>query len=179
MQMPGAFPGRRTEVVSRAPSAASTRGARTRPAAPATDRLARKRRRVWMIGIGNLLFWRSRLQLAFELVQEAPIGVFGDDLLRRRFDKAHIAQAQRIEADRVLGIVFPPSVVRDVTERLQSILVTRRETPIDQQSRDVRRIAGAEVCRLEEGAQRALGGDWVVADVFRIGALHATKVLGP
>src|SRR6185436_7259988 len=32
--------------------------------------------------------WCSRLQLAFELVQKAPIGAVGDDLLRARFDEA-------------------------------------------------------------------------------------------
>jgi hypothetical protein len=61
----------------------------------------------------------SRLQLAFELVEKAPMGVFGDGLLRGRFEEAHVAQAQRVKADRVLWIVFPPSVVRDLTQRLQ------------------------------------------------------------
>src|SRR5215471_9652190 len=74
----------RTVVISGAPSAASARRARTRPVTLANERaVVRKRRRVCVIGIGNLPFLlRSRLQLAFDLVQKAPIGAFGDDLLR-------------------------------------------------------------------------------------------------
>src|SRR6266481_9461164 len=53
MQMAGIL-GRRTVVVSRAPSAASARGVRTRPAAPATASVLRKRRRVCIIDIGTL-----------------------------------------------------------------------------------------------------------------------------
>src|SRR5467141_3238350 len=87
--------------------------------------------------------WRSRLQLAFELVQEAPIGVVGDDLLRARFDKAHVAQAQCIEADRVLGVVVPPFVVRVLAQGLQGIIVAGGETAIDELSGDARRIGGA------------------------------------
>jgi hypothetical protein len=71
----------------------------------------------------------SRLQLAFELVEKAPIGVFRDDLLRRFFDCAVFAQAQRIEADRVLGIVVTPFVVRKVLQRLQRIVVALGEAP--------------------------------------------------
>src|SRR5262245_40673289 len=59
---------------------------------------------------------RSRLQLSFELVEEAPIGVFRDDLLRRFFDCAVFAQAQRIKPDRVLGIVVTPAIVRKVLQ---------------------------------------------------------------
>jgi len=40
--------------------------------------MVRNRRRVWIIDIGSLLSF-SRLQLAFELVQEAPIRTVGDD----------------------------------------------------------------------------------------------------
>src|SRR5690349_23738881 len=61
---------KRTEVVSRGPSAANTRGAWNRPAAPAPDRVVRKRRRVCLIGIGVLPFLRSRFQLAPERSEE-------------------------------------------------------------------------------------------------------------
>src|SRR5215467_1519357 len=53
----------------------------------------------------------SRLQLAFELVEEAPVRAIGDDLLRARLDKADIMHAQRIESHGILGVVFPPFVV--------------------------------------------------------------------
>src|SRR4029077_11624081 len=85
-QMAGIL-GRRTVVVSRSPSAASARGARMRPAAPANEIVVRKQRRVCVVDIGSLpLLQRSRLQLAFELVEEAPICAVGDDLLRARLD---------------------------------------------------------------------------------------------
>ena len=65
----------------------------------------------------------SRLQLALELVQKAPIGVFGDDLLWSRFDEPHFVQPQSVKPDRVLGIVFPPFVVWNVAQRLKSVVV--------------------------------------------------------
>src|SRR2546430_394480 len=52
----------------------------------------------------------SRLQLALELVEKAPIGALQDQLLRVRFDKADIVQAEGIEANRVLRVVFAPFV---------------------------------------------------------------------
>ena len=58
-----------------------------------------------------------RPQLAFQFVEEAPIGVLGDDLLRRRLDQTVFMEAQRVEADRVLGIVFAPSIVGNIVER--------------------------------------------------------------
>ena len=58
---------------------AGARGARRRLAAPAIATVVIKRRRVGVACIGNLpILLRSRLQLAFEFVEEAPIGVFGD-----------------------------------------------------------------------------------------------------
>jgi hypothetical protein len=48
-----------------------------------------------MIGIANLpLLWRSRLQLAFELVEETPIGAFRYDLEHPIFAEASIFVAQ-------------------------------------------------------------------------------------
>jgi hypothetical protein len=84
---------RRTVVVSRDPSAAGVRGAPRRLAEPANDRVVRNRRRVCSIGIGCLqLVWRSRLQLAFDLVQKAPVRAIGNDLLRGALDRAEIVQ---------------------------------------------------------------------------------------
>src|SRR6516225_1851589 len=45
-----------------------------------------------------------RLQLAFKLVEKAPVGTIGDDLLRARFDQAHFVEAQSVPPDRVLRI---------------------------------------------------------------------------
>src|SRR5215472_8970403 len=92
-----------TLVVSSGSSATACR-AGTRPAAANDARVARNRRRLCTIGIN--VSPRLGLQLAFELIQEAPIGAFGNDLLRARLDHAHFVQAERVKPDRVLGVVF-------------------------------------------------------------------------
>src|SRR6516162_4535169 len=107
MQMTGCFINR-TVVVSSTPSAARNGGPRTRPAAPANERVVKNCRRVWVTGIRVPPCQRLCLQLAFELVQEPPIGALGDDLLRARLDDSRFVQAQGIEPDGILGVVFPP-----------------------------------------------------------------------
>src|SRR5215469_6572404 len=86
---------KRTEVVSGGPSSASASGGSTRPTTPAIDMAVKKRRRVWIIGIKVFLslLCRSRFQFAFELVQEPPISVLGDDLLRGRFGQTGFVKA--------------------------------------------------------------------------------------
>ena len=59
-------------------------------------------------------------------------------------------QSQRIEADRVLGLVFPPFVVRNVAQCLDGIIVARREASIDKLLRGTLRLGGAKVCSLQE-----------------------------
>src|SRR5215468_2178253 len=93
----------------------------------------------------------SRLQLAFELVQEVPIRALGNDLLRARLYHVDFAQAQGIEADRVLRIVFAPFVVGKFTEGLSGIIVAIGEPAIDQLPRDLRRRLGAEIGGLQNG----------------------------
>src|SRR5262252_4278747 len=103
MQMLRSF-GSWTVVVSSGPSVASTRRGRARKlAAPASKAVVRKWRRVCIVGIGKPPpIHYSRLQLAFELVQEPPISALGDDLLRGRLDEPGVAHAQRVEPDRIL-----------------------------------------------------------------------------
>src|SRR5262245_61543019 len=104
MQMAGDLPNR-TVVVSSPPSAARDGDARTRPAAPANDSVVRNRRRVCVIAIGSLPHTgpRLRLQLSLQLVEETPIGVLCDELLRGVLDHSQLAHPQRVEAHRVLG----------------------------------------------------------------------------
>src|SRR6266446_3278394 len=123
--------------------------------------------------------WRSRLQLAFELVQEVPIRAVGDDLLRARLDHSGFMQAQRVEADRVLGVVLAPIIVWNVFQRLESVIIARGEAAIDEAPRDPRRLSGAEIGRLEDGAQHALGCDRVFADVVAVAQHHAAEMLRP
>src|SRR5215472_5794337 len=131
-----------------------------------------------MIGIANLPFlWRSRLELAFQLVQEAPVRAFGDDLVGARLDKASVVQTQRIKAQGVFGVVFAPFVVRKLADALQRIVVACSKSAVDEASRRARRIAGAEIGSLENGTQHALGGDRILAHVLPIAAQQAAEIL--
>src|SRR6516162_930289 len=169
--------GSRTEVVSSGPSAARA-GGRSNAAAPIPERPARTRRRVSIIGIVSLTVC-SPLQLAFKLVEETPVGVFGDHLVWGRFDEPGVAHAQRIEADRVLRVVFPPSVVWDVLKRLQRIVVARSEAAIDEQPRGTRRLARAKIRRLQDRAHRPLGRDRMPPNKLAIAREHAAEILRP
>src|SRR6516165_2294617 len=107
----------------------------------------------------------SRLQLALELVQEAPVCAVADDLLRGRFDKARLVEAKSIKPDRILGIVLPPFVVAVFPERLQRIVVSSSGAAIDEPPSRGLGFAGADVRRLEDGAQGSLSRDRILADV--------------
>src|SRR5271165_2953208 len=98
----------------------------------------------------------SRFQLAFDLVEEPPIGPVGDDLLRAGFDKTQFMQPKCVVPDRVLGVVFPPFVVGDVAQRLQRVVVAGGETAVDQPSRGAGRVAGAEIGSLQYRASTRL-----------------------
>ena len=74
----------------------------------------------------------SRLQLAFELIEEAPVGALGDDLLRGRANHARLVEPQRIEPDRVLRVELAPSIVAQVSQHLERVIVVLREAALDQ-----------------------------------------------
>src|SRR5262249_7881785 len=97
----------------------------------------------------------SRLQLAFELVEEAPIRAVGDDLLRTRLDEPQFVKTQRVIPERILGVVFAPFIVGNFTQRLQGIVIASGETTIDEQSRHTLRFGGAEVGGFEESPHYA------------------------
>src|SRR6516162_325739 len=126
--MPAVDLPRRTVVVSSGPSAARAAGTRSTLAAPAIDRLVRKLRRVCTVGITTLPPPRSRLQLAFELVEEAPISALGDDLLRARFDEPRFAHTQSIKPHCILGVVFAPFVIGKLAQGLGGIIGAGRAT---------------------------------------------------
>src|SRR5690349_10041902 len=65
-------------------------------------------------GTAGLLAMTSRLQLTLEFVEEAPIGVLGDELLWARLDHARFVHPQRVEAERVLWVVVAPKIVSDL-----------------------------------------------------------------
>src|SRR4029434_8381884 len=77
--------------------------------------------------IGRIASCPLSLQLLLECVEEAPVGALGDDLLGRALDQADLVQAQRIEAHRVLGIILPPAIIRELLHPLQGVVVARGE----------------------------------------------------
>src|SRR3954451_11720104 len=120
---------------------------------------------------------RSRLHLALELIEKAPVGVPGNELLRVGLDQSGFRHAQCIEAERVLGIIVAPNVVPDLAQRLQRIIVARCEPLIDQQLRHARGLGGAQISGFQYGAQDAFGRDWVIAREFSPGGEQAAIVL--
>src|SRR6516165_6197451 len=98
----------RTVVVSRGPSAASARLARSRPAPPAAATPLIKRRRVNLSL--TVIGAPSRLQLAFDLVEGALVGAVGDDLLRGRFDETQFMQPLHNNGPCLLGRI--PAICR-------------------------------------------------------------------
>src|SRR6516162_8257816 len=136
----------------------------------------RKPRRVWISAIARLPLG-SRLELASELVQKAPVGAVGDDLLRGRFHKARLVEPKSIKPDRILGIVLRPFVVAVFPERLQRIVVSSSDAAIDESPSRGLGFTGAKISRLEDGAQGSFGRDRVLADVFPVARQHAAEVL--
>src|SRR6476659_4849684 len=121
----------------------------------------------------------SALQLTLEFIEEPPIRGLGDELVGVRLDHASFAQPKRPEPDRVLGIVLPPLVVWNLFQRLKRIIVLSGEAAIDHAPCRPRRIADAEIGRLEAGAQHALGGDRIPSDEVPVAGQHAAIVLRP
>src|SRR5688500_2494619 len=71
------------------------------------------------------------LQLLLQLVEERPVGARADDLLGAGFDHADLVQAERVEPDRVFGIVLAPAIVGNLLHRLEGVAVVPDEAAID------------------------------------------------
>src|SRR5207249_2982075 len=89
--------------------------------------------------------WRSRdglgvlaalsaLHLALQLVDEAPVRVVGDDLVRRTLAHPDFLHPQGVEADRVLDVEVAPPVVAYIGQGLEDEVVVLVKTSIDQLS---------------------------------------------
>src|SRR5215468_11263621 len=120
-----------------------------------------------------------RLQLALQLIKEAPIRVLGNKLARVRLDQPRLVQPQRIEAERVLRVVLTPNVVADLAQILQRIVVALRVSLFDEQSRHALGIGRAEIGGLEYRAQHAFGGNWIFAGKLGAGYQYAAMILRP
>ena len=122
---------------------------------------------------------RSNPQLFPDLLQEPPVRAGRDDLVGRRLDHAELAQTQRLETDRVLGVVLPPAAIGDVVQALPHIVVAGREAAIDQALRDPIGLGGANVGGPHHRAHDALGRDRVAADKIGVADQHAAEILRP
>src|SRR3954464_1620971 len=88
---------------------------------------------------------RSRLHLALELIEKAPVRVLGNELLRVGLDQPGFLHAQRVKPERVIGIIVAPDVVPDLAQRLQRIIIARRVSSIDEQLRRALGLGYAEI----------------------------------
>src|SRR5213596_3826718 len=129
------------------PPVISSRADRLRPRTP--------------IRAGTPAVWSS-LQLLLQLVEEAPVGGLGDDLLRARLDHPGLVEAQGVKPDRVFGVVVPPRGVRYLLHRLEGVGVV---VPfVGHQPSGPVGLNGTEVGRLQDRAERPLGRHRVLAD---------------
>src|SRR6266568_627804 len=118
----------------------------------------------------------SPLQLLLQLVQEPPVSALRDQALRCRLDHSRLAEAEGIEADRVLRIVDAPLVVRNILHGLERIVVARCEAAIDEGESGPLRFEGAEVGSFQDCPQRPLGRDWMFLDELPVTRGEAAKV---
>src|SRR5262245_44937247 len=119
---------KRTFGVSGSGSARSDCGAPKRPAAPAKEKLVMKRRRLCRICMrssphSRLALPTLGLQFALDLLDEAPVGALSDKLLRTRFNHPHLAKAQGVEAQGVLGVMLAPLAVGYLLDGLEGIVI--------------------------------------------------------
>src|SRR5215510_2083402 len=119
------------------------------------------------------------LQLLLQCIEEAPVGALGHELLWGRLDHPDFVQAQGVEADRVLGAVAAPLPIGQLPHGLGGVLVVCRNAALDERTGHALGLQRADVGRLEDGAQRTLGRDWVSPSELPVGDDHAAEVLGP
>src|SRR4030095_11223018 len=95
------------------------------------------------------------LELALELVEEPEIAPLRKDLLRRQLDHADLVEPQRVKAERRPGIECAPGPIGHVSDHLQGDGVVAFVTLVDHVARGALGLAGADIGRLDDGAQRA------------------------
>src|SRR6185436_13553876 len=72
-----------------------------------------------------------------------------------------------------------PAAVRDVPHGLERVVVVRRKAPLGQGSSDAFGLDGTELIRLEDRADRSLGGDGMLLDELPVAGNQAAEVLRP
>ena len=94
-------------------------------------------------------------------------------------DHAQLVQPQRIEADRVFGVVFPPGAVGVLGQRLQRIVIAFGEAAIDDQPRRHFGLAGAQIGGFQDGADHALRRHRISCGIVPVRRQHAAEILRP
>ena len=117
----------------------------------------------------------SRLQLAFELVQEAPIGASAMIFLGLDLIMPDLVQPQRIEPHRVLGIVLAPFVVGHLAQRLERIVVAAVKPPSTMRRATRAGSLAQRSAALRIGAHDAFGRDRMLPDELRLPASMQQK----
>lgn len=97
----------------------------------------------------------------------APVSVFGDEFVRVRPDNTRVVHPQRVEANAVLGILLPPTILGDHAHRLQRVLMALSVISFDQKSRHSRGFGQAPIGRLENCPQHPFGGHRMRAEELR------------
>src|SRR5438132_2022393 len=119
------------------------------------------------------------LQLLLQLVEEAPVGALGEDLLWIGPDHPGLVEPKRVEADGVLGVVLAPLVVGQLLHRLERVLVAGRVALVHKCAGHALRVERAQVRGLQDGAEGALGRDWIFSDKLLARSHEAAEVLRP
>src|SRR5262245_48899660 len=135
--------------------------------------------RFWMSGRFKCWGSSSTFQLSLELVEETPIRSVGEDLVGGRLDKAGLAQPQRIESNRVVGVALPPLGVRNFLECLERVAIVPGKSCIDELPRHQLRLVSAKLGGFDEGAQNALRRNRMLTDIVAVSGHQATEILRP
>src|SRR5262249_8995195 len=119
---------------------------------------------------------RSHLQLLLYLIEEAPVGTLGDNLLRTALDHADLMQARAVDAPGVSRIVLPPPAVGDLLQRLEGVLIAGRDPPVHKKPGSSFRLAATDVRCLQDGTEHSLCGYWMLLDELPVRDHHAAEV---
>src|SRR6266851_7718587 len=122
---------------------------------------------------------RLCLQLLLQLVEGAPVGAPGENLLGARLDHSRLVEPERVEAHCIGWVILPPPGVGNLLQGLHRIGVGLHKAPLYEGPSDPIRLEGAHVCRLREGAQHPLGGRRVLLGALNVRYRHAAEILGP
>src|SRR5262249_35436338 len=123
---------------------------------------------------------RSRLQLAFKLVEKAPIGAVDDEFVGSGFELSELVHPQTVEAQRVFRVELAPAVPWDLVQGLERAGVGKLdEAAVVHLPYGTLRLRPAQIGRLQDGAQHALGGNRIPLDKVRVAGQQAAEILRP